>query len=155
VLLILGSAILIALEPSRGIGWTFAGATLLGAGFGYVNLVFTVTTQSAVGWEQRGAVTASNQFMRMMGSAIGTAAFGAVFNLGLYARLSNGGDVVARMMDPLKRSAIASADVERYANAMAASLHGIFLIIGALGVVMVLLALTLPSKLMAHDPALA
>ena len=152
-MLILGSAILISLEPYRGIWWAFAGATMLGFGFGYVNLVFTVTTQSAVGWDQRGAVTASNQFMRMLGGAIGTAAFGAVFNLGLYARLADAGDVVTRMMDPVKRSGIAPVDVERYAAAMAASLHGIFLIIGVLGIIVVLLAATLPSKLMAHDPA--
>ena len=153
-LLIIGSAILITLEPDRGIWWAFSGATLIGLGFGYVNLVFTITTQSAVGWDQRGAVTASNQFMRMLGSAIGTAALGAVFNLGLYARLSNAGDVITRMMDPVKRSGLTPVDVQRYAVAMAASLHGIFLIIGVLGIIVVLLALKLPAKLMAHDPSL-
>jgi EmrB/QacA subfamily drug resistance transporter len=151
-LLILGSAILMALGPT-GIWGALAGATLLGLGFGYVNLVFTVTTQSAVGWQQRGAITASNQFMRMLGSAIGTAAFGAVFNLGLYTRLSDAGEVVTHMMDPIKRSALSPADVERYASAMAASLHNIFVIIGALGVVVVFLAIQLPAELMAHDPA--
>lgn len=151
-LVVIGSAILFTLEPSRGIWWAFCGATLIGLGFGYVNLVFTVTTQSAVGWDQRGAVTASNQFMRMLGSAIGTAALGAVFNLGLYARLSDAGDVVTSMMDPLKRSGLAPVDVERYAVAMAASLHGIFVIVGALGVIVVFLVLALPAKLTAHDP---
>jgi EmrB/QacA subfamily drug resistance transporter len=152
-LLIIGSATLIALVPYRGVWWAFGGATLLGLGFGMINLVFTVTTQSAVGWEQRGAVTASNQFMRMLGSAIGTAALGAVFNLGLYARLSDAGEVVASMMDPVKRSGLAPVDVDRYAVAMAGSLHGIFLIVGALGIVVVLLILALPARLMAHDPA--
>jgi hypothetical protein len=151
-LLIAGSAVLMALG-STGIWGALAGATLLGLGFGYVNLVFTVTTQSAVGWNQRGAVTASNQFTRMLGSAIGTAAFGAVFNIGLYARLSDAGEVVTHMMDPVKRSGLSPADVQRYADAMAASLHDIFVIIGALGVVVVLLGAKLPAELMAHDPA--
>ncbi|MGA2392976.1 MAG: MFS transporter, partial [Candidatus Lustribacter sp.] len=152
-MLVGGSAFLISLEPWRGIWWALAGGTVLGLGFGFVNLVFTVTTQSAVGWEQRGAATASNQFMRQLGASVGTAAFGAVFNLGLYARVPNAGDVIARMMDPVKRAGIAPLDVERYAAAIAASLHDIYIVLGLLGVVILILAAAVPAELTTTDPA--
>jgi hypothetical protein len=112
-----------------------------------------VTTQSAVGWEQRGAATASNQFMRQLGASVGTAAFGAVFNLGLYARVPAGGDVIARMMDPVKRGSLAPLDVQRYAAAIAASLHDIYVILGLLGVVILIISLAVPAELSTTDPA--
>ena len=97
------------LEPARSIWWALIGGAIIGVGFGFINIVFIVTTQAAVGWKQRGAATASNQFMRQLGAPIGTAAFGAVFNLGLYTRVPNAGDVVTRMMNPLTRSATLTA----------------------------------------------
>jgi hypothetical protein len=150
-LLVIGSGFLIALEPGASIWWALIGGALIGLGFGAVNIIFVVTTQAAVGWEQRGAATASNQFMRQLGASIGTAAFGAIFNLGLYARIPNAGSVVTRMMDPVKRSGLPPADVTLYAGAIAASLHGIFITLGVLGVVILLLAIALPANLNAHD----
>ncbi len=127
-----------------------------GLGFGFVNLIFViVSTQSAVGWQQRGAVTASNQFMRQVGAAIGTAALGAVFNLGLYARVPAAGNVVTQMMDPAKRSALSAVDVARYAAAIAASLHGIYIIFLVLGAIVLALTIALPSKLSPNTPEAA
>ncbi|HEY5348979.1 MAG TPA: MFS transporter, partial [Candidatus Lustribacter sp.] len=151
-LLVAGSVLLIMLQPSSTLWLAIAGAALIGAGFGYVNIVFVVTTQAAVGWEQRGAVTASNLFMRQLGQAIGTAAFGAVFNLGLYARIPNAGDVATRMMDPRTRSQLPAFDVERYAAAIGASLHSIYIVTGVLGAIILLLTLALPAKHRAGDP---
>jgi len=152
MLLITGSLFLVTLEPDRSIWWALAGGTILGLGFGFVNLVFVVTTQAAVAWQQRGAATASNQFMRQLGSSIGTAAFAAVFNLGLYRRLPNAGDVVTRMMDPRTRGSLPPAEIAHYAAAISGSLHGIFIMLGLLGFVVLGLALGLPAKLNASDP---
>jgi predicted MFS family arabinose efflux permease len=153
LLLVIGSTFLITLEPGSSIWWAIAGATIIGLGFGAVNLIFVVTTQAAVGWEQRGAATSSNQFMRQLGAAIGTAALGAVFNLGLYARIPDAIDVVTRMMDPVTRSTLAPADVQRYAAAIAASLHGIYVILSILGVIVLVLASALPANLRPTEAA--
>jgi MFS family permease len=150
-MLVMGSAFLIALQPNSGIWWAIAGAAFIGLGFGYVNLVFIVTTQATVGWEQRGAVTASNLFMRQLGQAIGTAAFGAVFNLGLYARIPDASDIVTRMMEPAKRAQLSTFDVHGYAAAIAGSLHGIYIILGILGVIVFVLTLALPSNMRPGD----
>jgi hypothetical protein len=152
VMLVAGSGLLIMLHPSSGIWLAIAGASVIGFGFGFANLVFVVTTQAAVGWEQRGAVTASNLFMRQLGQAIGTAAFGAVFNLGLYSRIPDASDIVTKMMDPETRTLIPAFDVQRYAAAIAASLHAIYLIAAALAFTVLLLTLALPSKHRAGDP---
>ena len=151
VLLVSGTLALLMLEPGRSIWWALIGGAIMGVGFGFINIVFVVTTQAAVGWKERGAATASNQFMRQLGASIGTAAFGAVFNLGLYARISNAGDVVTRMMNPLTRSSLSPVDVETYAAAIAASLHGIFIVLTVLGVIVLLLAAALPMELNAED----
>jgi EmrB/QacA subfamily drug resistance transporter len=154
-MLVAGSACLIGLQPGSGIWWAIAGAALIGLGFGYVNLVFIVTTQAVVGWEQRGAVTASNLFMRQLGQAIGTAAFGAVFNLGLYARIPDAGDVVTQMMEPVKRAQMSAFDVQRYAAAIAGSLHGIYIILGILGAIVFALTLALPANMRPGDASAA
>lgn len=155
VLLVLGSVFLVELVPSSSIWLAVTGAAIIGVGFGFVNLIFVVTTQAAVGWQQRGAVSASNQFMRQIGAAIGTATLGAVFNLGVYARIPDAGDVVTRMMDPLKRSGLSPDDVQRYAVAIAASLHGIYIILLVIGVIVLLLTLAIPAKLSPSEPEAA
>jgi hypothetical protein len=78
-----------------------------------------------------------------------------VFNLGVYARIPDAGDVVTRMMDPLKRSGLSPADVQRYAAAIAASLHGIYIILLVIGVIVLLLTLAIPAKLSPNEPEAA
>jgi EmrB/QacA subfamily drug resistance transporter len=145
--LIIGSMTLIALEAGSSAWLAIAGSALLGIGFGYVNLVFTVATQSAVGWSQRGAATASNIFTRQLGQAIGTSAFGAVFNVGLYARVPNAGDIVTRMMEPAARIKLAPDAVVAYAAAIAASLHTIYLILGVFALAIVALMFGFPATM--------
>ncbi len=90
--------------------------------------------------------------MRQLGSSIGTAAFGAVFNLGLYARIPDAGEVVTRMMDPRTRGSLPPAEITSYAGAIAGSLHGIFIMLGTLAVITLALSLSVPAKLSAADP---
>jgi EmrB/QacA subfamily drug resistance transporter len=151
VLLVAGSALLIVLQPLSSIWIAIAGSALIGVGFGYTNLVYIVSVQAAVGWEQRGAATASNLFMRQLGGALGTVAFGAVFNLGLAARIPNATDVVTRMMSPAARVALPAFDVPRFAVAIASSLHAIYVILGVLGVLVLALAFALPAKMRPGD----
>jgi multidrug resistance protein len=146
-----GSALLATLTPERGTLWASAGCALMGLGFGLANGVFIIATQSSVGWEQRGRATASNIFQRQLGQAIGTALFGAVFNLGLYARIPDAGDVVSRMMVPQGRAQLPPLEVARDANAIALALHPIYLILGAAALALLACALALPAKLRPDD----
>jgi len=54
---------------------------LMGVGFGFLNTTFIVAIQTSVPWTQRGAATATNMLMRMLGNAAGAAVFGGLLNL--------------------------------------------------------------------------
>ncbi|MGV3487534.1 MAG: MDR family MFS transporter [Tuberibacillus sp.] len=80
ILILAGSSWLIAL----GLGspyWYFVGLmVVIGLGMGYATTPTTVVVQAAVGWQMRGAATASTNFMRSMGQTVGIAVFGTIFN---------------------------------------------------------------------------
>jgi len=142
-----GSALLTTLNANSNVAVAFAGTVLLGLGFGMMNSVFVISTQGAVDWDLRGAATSSNIFLRQVGQAIGSATFGAVFNIGVYARIPDAGRALAQLVDPLRRALIAPADLARDANAIALSLHGVYLILMCLAVVIGVLVLALPPNL--------
>jgi EmrB/QacA subfamily drug resistance transporter len=51
-----------------------------GIGMGFASVATVVAVQSVVGWRERGVVTGTNMFIRSLGSAVGIAVFGSVFN---------------------------------------------------------------------------
>jgi EmrB/QacA subfamily drug resistance transporter len=119
--LLVGAAMLIALEPARGPWWAGAGSAMLGLGFGMSNSTFLISTQAAVEREQRGAATASMLFMRNFGQAIGTAVLGAVFSLSLTAPATIAG--------------------------LAAAVHNVYLVTGLFTVAIFILTWLLPRGL--------
>ena len=144
---IIGSAILALLDAHSNIALAFAGIMPLGLGFGMMNSIYVIATQAAVGWEQRGAATSSNIFLRQIGQSMGSAAFGAVFNIGVYAAIPDAGRVVAQLVDPVRRMAVPAAELARDVNAIAASMHDVFLIQLVLAVAIGAITLALPPKL--------
>ncbi|WP_344907415.1 MDR family MFS transporter [Paenibacillus hodogayensis] len=66
----------------------YAITAVIGVGFGTVFTLCTVLVQSAVGWELRGAATATNMFFRTLGQTVGVAVFGTFFNAKVSARLT-------------------------------------------------------------------
>jgi hypothetical protein len=142
-----GSLLLAGLTADSPVAQAFAGVALMGLGFGLINSVFVISTQSAVGWELRGTATSSNIFMRQIGQAVGSATFGAVFNIGIYARIPDAGATVGRLMDPRTRGSLGLADLARDANAVAQSLHGVYLILTVLALAEFCIILALPPAL--------
>ncbi|HET7558992.1 MAG TPA: MDR family MFS transporter [Limnochordia bacterium] len=62
--------------------WYLTGLmVVIGLGMGYATTPTTVLIQSAVGWNLRGAATASNTFVRSLGQTVGVAAYGSLFNV--------------------------------------------------------------------------
>jgi EmrB/QacA subfamily drug resistance transporter len=145
--LLIGAGLLATLRGDSSVAHAVAGVMFIGLGFGLINSVFVISTQSAVGWDQRGAATSSNIFLRQIGQALGTAAFGAIFNIGIYNSIPDAGNAVAALMDPVKRALLAPADVARHANAISVSLHYVFVILFGLAVLEFALVLALPSKM--------
>jgi MFS family permease len=82
-MLALGSGVLAAMTPASGAAWATAGAFMVGIGMGCCNTTYLVSVQGAAVVRERGAATASNMFMRIVGQATGAALFGALVNAGV------------------------------------------------------------------------
>jgi len=79
----------IALEIGAGAGlWAIYGAMfVLGIGMGLNTTSLIIAVQSSVPWRQRGAVTATTMFSRMLGNSIGVAGLGALLAMRLGGQL--------------------------------------------------------------------
>jgi EmrB/QacA subfamily drug resistance transporter len=145
--LIAGSAMLMTLDPSASLLWAGTGAALNGIGMGFCNTAFIVSTQASVSWNERATATSSIMFMRMVGSSVGASVFGAIVNFGIHRRLPEAGDVVNRLMQPAARKMLHSGELIRLTEAIASSLHVVYVIAGLVAVVSLFLALALPARL--------
>jgi EmrB/QacA subfamily drug resistance transporter len=150
VLLLVGSAMLIMLDPTRGAMWAAGATAFLGVGFGFSNSSFFVSTQSSVGWELRGSATAANLWSRQVGQAVGTAVFGLVFNVVVFGgNAASSGDEVARIIDPVRRLQFPPAELARLTAAISSALHDIYLLGAVLSLAVLVLAFALPAGLSA------
>jgi hypothetical protein len=86
-------------------------------------------------------------FMRMVGSSVGAAVFGAIVNLGIHRQLPEAGDGVNRLMQPAARQMLDADELARLTDAIASSVHLVYVIAGLIAVVSLVLALALPAKL--------
>lgn len=139
-----GAAMLILLQPAFGPWWAGTGALLIGVGVGLHNNAFTVAIQSSVAWNQRGSATSSIWFTRTVGQSIGAALFGGVVNATLAARAGAAGDVVGRLVNPASRAALDPARFQALAGDVGVALHQVYLINGALVLVVIATILCLP-----------
>ena len=153
VCLVAGSLVLMTLDPSDSLLWAGTGALLIGIGMGFCNTAFIVSTQASVGWNERGMATSSIMFMRMVGTSVGAAVFGAIVNFGIHRQLPEAGDAVNRLMQPAARQASAPDEIARLTEAIASSVHVVYVVAGLVAVVSLLLALALPARLSPTRPA--
>jgi EmrB/QacA subfamily drug resistance transporter len=152
VCLVAGSLILMTLDPSNSLLWVSTGAMLNGIGMGFCNTAFIVSTQAAVGWNERGMATSSMMFMRMVGSSVGAAVFGAIVNFGIHRQLPEAGNEVSRLMQPAARQMLGPHELTSLTEAIATSVHVVYVIAAIIAVGSLLLALALPAKLSPTRP---
>jgi EmrB/QacA subfamily drug resistance transporter len=151
--LIAGTAMLATLGPASSLAWAGAGSLLIGTGMGFCNTSFLVSTQASVGYGERGMATSSIMFMRIVGNSVGAAVFGAILNFGVGRHIPEAGDAVNRLLQPAARQGLGAAEVARLSEAIAAGLHKVYLVAGAVSVVSLLLAWALPPRLSPTRPA--
>jgi EmrB/QacA subfamily drug resistance transporter len=152
VSLVAGSLVLITLEPTDSLWWAGTGALLNGIGMGFCNTAFIVSTQGSVGWNERGMATSSMMFMRMVGSSVGAAIFGAIVNIGIHRQLPEAGEAVNRLMQPAARQALGAGELARLTEAIASSVHLVYVIAALIAVGSLILALALPPRLSPTRP---
>lgn len=151
---VVGSLMMIALEPTSSALWAATGAALIGVGMGFTNNTFQVAIQSTVDWGQRGVATSTTAFSRIIGQALGAAVFGGLLNASVPAAVA-GGDIVARAIDPNLRQSLPPAVLEPVMQALAHGLHHVYLITGLLVLLVASMALNLPAGLSPVRPARA
>ena len=110
---------------------------------GFSNTTFLVSIQTAVGWADRGAVTAGNMFMRTIGQSVGAGLYGAILNHGIAMHVPEGGDAVNRLLEPGMRATLAPEVIARLSAAIANSLQDVYV----LGAVMACGILALTSRI--------
>jgi len=123
-MLALGCAVLALMSPTSSLAWATAGSFLVGLGMGSCNTTYLVSVQAAAVVRERGAATASNMFMRIVGQSTGAALFGALLNAGLVQFAAMG-----------------------HAEAMATSLRIVHIVAAVGGLAVVLMAFQLPARL--------
>lgn len=90
--LLLGTTLFVMMQPGFGPLWAGMSSFFVGVGMGLTSTAFIVSIQSAVSYDKRGAATASNMFMRNLGSTIGVALLGSILNSSLLNRLDDSGN---------------------------------------------------------------
>ncbi|WLD94977.1 MDR family MFS transporter [Alkalihalobacillus sp. AL-G] len=155
VALILGSLFFVMLDPSKGPIWAAVGSFVIGVGMGLSTTTFIVSIQSSVDWKTRGVATASNMFMRILGSAIGATLLGGILNNKLHSYLQKHGqgvdeslsiDAANILLDETQREQLDSETLSVLQDGLTYSLESVYFGVCILAVVSFLLIAFLPKK---------
>lgn len=147
LLLIAGTGLLVSLDRDSAFWWLLPAALLVGLGMGFCNQTFLLAVQGGVGWNERGAATSSFLFLRTIGQALGAALGGAILNLGVARHVPEAGDVMGGLFNPARRASLGADVVARLSDAIAGSLHHVYIIAGTLAGLTLIATMLLPGKL--------
>jgi MFS family permease len=127
---------------------------LYGVGFGFSFTVFTIISQSSVGYSLRGASTALNSFVKSIGQTIGVTAFGTLINLQIVARTKNGTasgipisqDDIDQLLSPEKVHLLSPDLWTELKEVLAQSLDTLFIVMAVLAIAGILFAFGLRNQ---------
>lgn len=143
-----GSGGLALLDGTSGAWPILLAVGIIGLGMGLSMANFTIAAQNAVPWEERGVATSISQFFRSIGQAIGVTALGAAFTVQMGSRLGQAGQdlsITNAVLDPLARQALDPTLLAGVRGILGDSLHGVFLLMLAVGAANLVLAAQMPS----------
>ena len=152
-----GLALLATLGTASGRGAALAFMAVFGLGFGMVTQILVVAIQNAADRREIGTATASANLFRALGGSVGVAVYGAVFSAGLRHWLpirlpestSARIDAHGLQASPDQIRGLPGAARDGIAQAVADSLHTVFLVaapIAVAGFVVALLLRELPLR---------
>ena len=146
-MLALGSTVLVLMTPQSSTAWAVLGALIVGIGMGSCNTTYLVSVQGAAALRERGAATASNMFMRIVGQSTGAALYGALVNAGIAYYAPHAERVADRLMEPTLRQALGPAEIATLTEAMASALRNVHIVAALVGLVVLFLGSRLPALL--------
>ncbi|EIT84968.1 drug resistance MFS-type transporter [Fictibacillus macauensis ZFHKF-1] len=156
VALIAGALFFVFMTPDKGPVWAGAGSFLIGCGMGLTNTTFIVAIQNHVDWKMRGIATASNMFMRIVGSALGAAILGGVLNNQLFRYLAAHGqkshsiDAANVLLDHEKRGELSATMLHLLQKGLSLALADVYKGVLLLAIGTLIFALLLPKPNFSH-----
>lgn len=147
-----GGLFFVFLDLDKGPVWAGTGSFLTGIGMGLTTTTFIVSIQNKVGRETRGIATASNMFMRMLGSSLGAAVLGGILNTKLQHAF-DGEDAsldvqisVHNVNQILAGSRkLSDQAMQIFEKGLASALHNVYIGVFVFAIVTLLLAIFLPK----------
>lgn len=153
LVILLSCGLLLLLGIKSSLLSVIAYSFIMGFGFGGAFTTLTIVVQASVGYDKRGAATASNSLVRSLGQTIGVSVFGGLFNLSLIDYFA---DLGIRGVDPnllYSASALNSGITAEHIKASITSgLHIVFVIFALLAILSLALSFTLGSGLKEKIP---
>jgi MFS family permease len=146
IVLVAGGCGLMLVAARQSVLWLDLCCVAIGVGLGLNSLVFTVAVQSGVARADRGRATALFYFSRLIGQALGAAAFGGVLNRGLERAAAGSRDIVRDLVSETSRVALARPELDRLVDTLAGALHAVFVLGGIIAVGALLVALCVPRQ---------
>jgi len=148
--LMLGAAGFALLDRVGDPRFAAAASLAVGVGMGLMMTTFLVSIQTRVPWHRRGAATATNLLMRILGNAIGAAMLGGVINASLLAWLRREGLASVFDLDDVTRAlgeagSLDPALLARIRGGLAVALDQAFLVMAAFALVTLLVAFAMPD----------
>ncbi|MFG6149082.1 MDR family MFS transporter [Halobacillus sp. B23F22_1] len=151
--LIIGAVLFSLLSPEKGPVFAAVGSLFIGIGMGFSTTSFIVSIQNSVDWKMRGIATASNMFMRTLGSALGAAVLGGLLNNRIHQSLEQEGldqeysvDSTNLLLNEEARSELSAQALTVFREGLTNGLHQVYVGLLILAVISFLLILRLPKN---------
>lgn len=151
--LIIGGILFATLSPETGPVWAAIASFFIGVGMGLTTTSFIVSIQSTVSWEVRGIATASNMFMRTLGSTIGAAFLGGLLNNRLKTYLESQGydkqvtvDTTNILLNEEQRAALSEPIRKALQEGLTYALHDVYIGVLIFALVSFIIILFTPKK---------
>ena len=131
--LIVGTLLFVLMQPGFGPLWAAMSSFFIGLGMGLTSTAFIVSIQASVSYELRGSATASNMFMRNLGSTIGVALLGSILNSSLLRTFSDNGQnyslsSINDLLSADSRAGISAEALGFLQDALAGALQNVYLV---------------------------
>jgi EmrB/QacA subfamily drug resistance transporter len=147
----LGLFLLSRMDENTSLTGASINMLVLGLGLGLVMQVLVIAVQNAVDYRDLGVATSGTTLFRLIGGSLGTAAFGAIFSMGLRERLAAtlppgaaGGDGAG--LSPQALAQMPPAVRALYVDAFTGSLSTVFVTAAGIALFGFLLALLIPER---------
>lgn len=149
IFLVAGASLFVLMRPEAGPWWAALSSFVIGIGMGLTSTAFIVSIQSAVTYEKRGVATASNMFMRNLGSTIGVALLGTVLNTTLLNYFSNSGeghdlDSINTLLTVESREGMPAETLRYLQEGLSMALQNVYAVMAVFAVISLMLIFGLP-----------